>query len=89
MGIAILMEKSAQIQTQTRSHRQKCITALKKELLIRRAQQTIELSHFMCGFMADKEDCPLKDNPAVTVSYLEQVRHDRLSQMMAKEVLPE
>jgi len=38
--------------------------------------------------MADKEDCPLKDNPNVTVSYLEQVRHDRLSQMMAKEVFP-
>jgi hypothetical protein len=37
---------------------------------MRRAQQAIELSHFLCGFMADKEDCPLKDNPNVTDSYL-------------------
>jgi hypothetical protein len=40
----------------------------------------------MCGFMADKEDCVLKDNPSVTEAYIEQIRYDRLSRMMAKDV---
>jgi hypothetical protein len=40
----------------------------------------------MCGFMLDKEDCALRDNPQVTEAYIEQIRYDRLSQMMAKEV---
>lgn len=55
-------------------------------MLVRRAQQTIELGNYMCGFIADKEDCSLKDNPNVTEAYIEQIRYDRLSRMMAKEV---
>jgi hypothetical protein len=54
---------------------------------LKRAQQTIEFSNFMCGFIVDKEDCALKDNPNVTDAYIEQIRYDRLSQMMAKEVV--
>ena len=40
----------------------------------------------MGGFMVDKEDCNLRNNPNITAGYIEQVRDDRLSRMLATEV---
>lgn len=40
----------------------------------------------MCGFIADKEDSNLKNNPNVTQTYIDQIRDDRLSRLLANEV---
>ena len=40
----------------------------------------------MCGFMIDKEDCNLRGNPNISQSYIEQIRDDRLSRMLANDV---
>lgn len=34
--------------------------------------------------MVDKEECNFKDNPNVTQAYIDQIRYDRLSRMMAQ-----
>lgn len=41
----------------------------------------------MCGFMIDKEDCNLRGNSNISEVYLEQIRDDRLSRMLANDVL--
>lgn len=41
----------------------------------------------MCGFMIDKEECTLKSNPNISQAYIEQIRDDRLSRMLANDVL--
>jgi len=40
----------------------------------------------MCGFMVDKEDCNLRGNPNISEAYIEQIRDDRLSRMLANDV---
>lgn len=40
----------------------------------------------MCGFMIDKEDCNLRGNPNISQSYIDQIRDDRLSRMLANDV---
>lgn len=40
----------------------------------------------MCGFIADKEDCNLRNNPNVTQAYIDQIRDDRLSRLLANEL---
>ena len=57
-----------------------------KSILLRGAQKTIECGAYMCGFMVDKEDCNLKGNPNITQGYIDQIRDDRLSRMLANDV---
>ena len=54
--------------------------------MLRSSQKTIEYGAFMCGFMVDKEDCNLRGNPNISEAYIEQIRDDRLSRMLANDV---
>jgi hypothetical protein len=55
-------------------------------VVLKSAQRTIEYGAYMCGFMVDKEDCNLRGNPNVSQSYIDQIRDDRLSRMLANDV---
>lgn len=55
-------------------------------MILKSAQKTIEFGAYMCGFIADKEDSNLKNNPNVTQAYIDQIRDDRLSRLLANEV---
>jgi hypothetical protein len=54
-----------------------------QSLILRSAQRTIEFGAYMCGFIADKEDSQLRNNPNITQAYIDQIRDDRLSRLLA------